>query len=589
MHLRDSIFWSISIICLIMFVNYQNIAKAEIAPIRTWGDLSTIYRERDFNNGMSPSTDWLTVSTINASSYIWHPWFALINGSLSFASNEEASNDAVTSRDEFINGKFQLNLFPTSRFPFTFYANKNKNELDAKLFNRTITNTLIGMRQQYRSLDGKQFYSANLERNKRDDIDQTSFVNDALGFTAGYQLQENKLSGDINYDNTSNSNEDDTTNYALTGRHSYTGKKNLTLENLLSTTQTHSDFINASTDITNNQFSSFLSWQPASRSDLNITGNIRVSNLRQLSEQKNPVLPGNTITRTEQPALNFNQGLIYNFTPRITITESINASQIENNNIGQFSMSESAGISYNSDLVKTVTGYYSWNAGSNINRVHGKFIPTEKTLQLRLGHSLSKDLFLTPAIKIKSNFNQSLGNKVSSIGEDAESLNHSLSLAWSESSTSNSSFVRFLASDVRNYDVAKNKFQLLNLQITNDYRFSRHSHLLVNMTLQKSRVTTSQGVTNSQHGSGQINFVKNRFLNTPELSFKSKLKFSRKKSDNPNDFVISDDSVIDNSWENELIYRIGLFEARLNLAYINNDDEYDRLIKIQLTRRFGDL
>jgi len=571
-----------------MLLSYQSIAKAELPPIRTWGDLSTIYRDQSFNNDMSHATDWLTIATINASSYIWHPWFGLVNGSLSFARDEAEASDETSTRNEYIDGRFDLNLFPRSRFPLLFYASKSQNELDDQVFGRTITNTTVGMQQQYRSMDGRQSYNGRIERNKRDDLDQESVVNDNVGFSARYQLEKNTFYGDIDYNNTSKPNENDATNYALTGRHSYEGNKNLTLENLASTTQTHSDFVNNITDTTNDQISSFLSWRPAGRSDLNITGNFRISDLKQSSEQ---IIPGspNVFTQNEQPVVNLNQGLIYNYNPRITITESVNLNQTKTAGNDLLTGSESAGISYISDSAITSLGYYTWNAAANFIHSHGGNIDSNNFLNNSLGHSLSKDIKLSPTIIVQSSFNQSLGYLIDPASENTDSLNNSITLNWSKSSGKNSSSIRFSASDSRNHGLDENKFQLLNLQISNDYRLSRHAHLFANLTLQDSVVTTQEGTSKSQFFNGQINFINNRFLNIRALRFKSNLKFNQQDSSARDSFVTDDDSASENSWENELFYRIGLFESQLNLDLVKNGNTYDRVIRIQLTRNFGDL
>jgi hypothetical protein len=571
-----------------MLLSYQSIAKAELPPIRTWGDLSTIYQDQYFNNDMSHATDWLTTATINASSYVWHPWFALVNGSLSFTRDTAEASVETPIRNEYIDGRFNLNLFPRSRFPSLFYASKSQNELDDKVFGKTITNTTIGMQQQYRSRDGKQSYNGNIERNKRDGLDQDSVVIDTVGFSARYQLEKNTFFGDIDYNNASKPNEDDATNHTLTGRHSYEGNRNLTWENLASTTQTHSDFVNNITDTKNDQISSFLSWRPAGRSDLNITGNFRISELEQTSEQIVPGSP-NAVTQIEQPAVNLNQGLIYRYNPRITITESVNLNQTKTAGNDLFTGSESAGISYDSDSAITSLGYYTWNAAATFIHSHGSNIDSNNILNNSLGHSLSKDIKLSPTITVQSSFNQSVGYLIDPASENTDSLNHSITLNWSESSRNNSSSIRFSASDARNHGLDENKFQLLNLQISNDYRLSRYAHLIANLTLQDSVVTTEERTSKSQFYNGQINFTNNRFLNIRALRFESNLSFNQQDSSTRDDFVTDDDSASENSWENELIYRIGLFESRLNLDLVKKGNAYDRIIRIQLIRNFGDL
>jgi hypothetical protein len=580
----------IGIIFQTLLMTFHGIADAAEHPVRIWGNLSTVYRERDFNAGNSHASDWQLVSAINASSYIWQPWFALINGSLSFSSNKGESTEQVAIRNQYIDGKFRLNLFPTSRFPFLFYASKSQNDLDAEVFGRTITGTIIGMRQQYTSRNGRQFYRGNIERNVRDDLDQESFVSDSITFVARRRMEDNIIYGDIDFDNIEKPNKDDVTNYSITGRHSFTGNRNLTLENIVSTSQTHNNFINSFSDTKNNQLSSFLSWRPDNRADLNITGNLRIAEFTQLFSRNDLGLTDSDIFRNEQATININQGLIYNYTPKITFTESINGSQIETKDGYQFIGSKSAGINYNADSLATSIGFYSWNSGANINHLHGDNIATEKSLKGRLGHSVTKNIFLTSNIKLQSSFNQSAGYDFKSGKDNASKLNHSVTINWSESSFTNSSSVRFLATDVRIKDINERQFQLFNLQISKDYRISRHIHLFANLTFQKSIVTNNQQTTESQHSNGQLNYINNRFLNISGLSFKTEFRFSKKESTSQKSIVRNNNNLVhDNAWKNGLVYRIGLFESRFNLDYVKNNGTYDRIIKIQISRNFGNL
>lgn len=573
-------------------MSVHGFADAAGRPVRVWGDLSAVYRERDFNAGDIHSTDRLTVATINASSYIWEPWFALVNGGLSFSSDKNggAGIEQPASNNQYIDGNFRLSVFPASRFPFQFYASKNKNELDEEVFGRTIDNTIVGVRQHYTSFDRKQFYSGNIERNKRDDLVQDSFVRDSFTFSARNQLENNVLSGGVEFDNTEKTNEDSEKNYAITGRHTFTGSRSLTIENILSSSQSHNDFISSSSVTANNQLFSFVSWRPGQRPDLSVTGNLRVSGLTQSIEHQTPTLASNSgITSSELAVVNINQGLIYNYNPSVTITESINGTQSETEGVAQFTGSESVGVRYNSDYLKSSMGLYSWHAASNYNRTHGDNVSTGSALNNQLGHSLSKVIVVTSDIKLQSRFNQSAGYDVRTNKDNASTLNHSMTLNWSETGVTNRPAILFLASDTRAKDIDKHQFQIFNLQISNDYRFNRHNHFLVNLTLQKSVVRTGHSLTESKHANGRLNYINNRFVNVMRLSFGSELNFSRKVSDNENGIPTTNDTEYSNSWKNELVYRIGLLSSRFNLDYVKNGDVYDRILKIQLTRNFGDL
>jgi len=559
------------------------------APVRIYGDLTSVYSEREFGNGNSSSKGWLNIATINANSYIWQPWFALISGGLSFATNEQQFNDEEPTQSEFINGKFQLNLFPSSRFPFTLYASQSQNDLTDKLINRTTTSTIIGMRQQYDSQDGRESYNANIERTTRDDFAQDSFVSDIINFSARKRMDENDLSGSIDYATTESPNNNDATNYSVTGRHSYSGSRNLSWENLASSTQTHSDFINNTVDTAENQYSSFLSWRPEDNNKLTITGNFLISDFEQTTEQKDPALLGTIVAKSDRPFVNLNQGLIYNYSPRVTFTQSANLSRSQIGDESQVVASESGSAGYNSESLKTSAGLYNWNTSASVSNTHGDNIESASSVSTQLGHSLSKDFLLTPENRIQSSFSQSIGYSTGTSRRDSSSLNHSATLSWSESTFLNKTSIRLTASDSRSSSEDESKFQLLNLQVTNDYRYGRNTTLLASMTFQKSWIETSGETSTSQNSNGQLNLIQSRLFNTPELTYKSKLKFSTQKSSSNNDSVVDDDSSNDNSWENELVYRVGLFESRFKLDYVKNDDQYDRLILVQLTRNFGDL
>ena len=49
-------------------------------PVRVWGELSSTYRVRESGVDESRDSNLLNTGTIRASSYIWRPWFAQVNG-----------------------------------------------------------------------------------------------------------------------------------------------------------------------------------------------------------------------------------------------------------------------------------------------------------------------------------------------------------------------------------------------------------------------------------------------------------------------------------------------------------------------------
>ena len=163
------------------------------APVNLSGSLSSTYGERSSGGGDNRSSSWLNLAQINASSYIWQPWFALISGSLAFSTSEQKASESPGSKNNNLNGQLQFNLFPSSRFPFTFYASKNQNELKDQLLNRSVTNTVTGMKQQYMSKSGSQSYSGKIQQARRDDFNNNQFVDDTIAFTGRFRFDVNEI------------------------------------------------------------------------------------------------------------------------------------------------------------------------------------------------------------------------------------------------------------------------------------------------------------------------------------------------------------------------------------------------------------
>ncbi len=279
--------------------------------VRMWGDISSTYRAREFDAGESHATEWLNMSSIYASSYIWRPWFALINGGLSYSVDDTSVSGQEPVQDQYASGKIQLDLFPSSRFPFTVYASHSRNELDDAVFGRDISNTELGLTQQYRSKNGRHHYRGNYEHNIRDD-EINSFVSDSLLVSSSNQFTNQVLYGDVQYDRViDDAEQDEAISYSITGRQSYAKNSDFTIENLVSSSVVDNEFVNTTSQAETAQLSSLLSWRPNNRNDLNVTGSLRISELEVKTEQQQDVTV-NEITEQDSATLNINQGVIYN-------------------------------------------------------------------------------------------------------------------------------------------------------------------------------------------------------------------------------------------------------------------------------------
>ena len=556
------------------------------APVRLSGSLSTTYGERSSDGGDSKSSSWLNLAQVNASSYIWQPWFALISGSLAFSTNEQKDSGGPSSQNDATSGQFQFNLFPSSRFPFTFYASKSQNELKDQLLDRVVTNTTIGMKQQYMSKGGRQSYNAKIEQTRRNDFDNDRFIDDTISFTGRFLFDVNEISTNLDYDQLKAPNQNDTKNYTFTTRHSYTGEENLAVENLAASTQSESEFTNNKSLTKTNQLSSFITWKPLNRSDIHLTGNLLLSELEQANTDKVAPINIDPVIRNDQSFVNLNQGLAFTLNDNVSINQSTNINKAGTGEDSSTSVTESGSITFTSDSIDSEIGSYSWDTSANLSYSRDDS-QSATSLGNQIGHALAKDFDVGPEIKLSSSVSQSVSYSTNSLGGDSNNINHSLSVNWHKRIPLHNFNIRMTASDSRNSTDGGTVYQLINFQTGDDYRYGRNTSVNGNLTYQKSWINSDEASSISENLNGQLSLTKQRFLNTPSLLFNSMLNFSVQRSSSNQELVADSESSNDNSWENKLVYQIGLLQAVVNLDFIKSEEGYDQIFTIQITRYFG--
>lgn len=559
------------------------------SPLRIWGDVSSIYRTRDFDAGESTTSNWLNTVAINASSYIWRPWFAIVDGGLSLSVDESDFSDQESVNNKYATGRFRFNLFPASRFPFELYYNQSRNELDDNLLNQDITTTEHGIRQQYRSEDGKHLYRADYKNNTREDGESDKLEGHRLFFSSNNQFARHTIDTDIEFDTVDNRLQDEQADsFSVNGRHSYDVRNNFSIENLVSTSQIENNFIRSISNVKTAEISSILSWRPESQKDINMTASFRLSDL-VFRQDDDAFTPLDESLKTDSATANINQGLLYEYSDNLLFRETINANYTESQNQTLFTGTESIGFSYISDRITTGKGDYGWSVTPTFSNQHGD-TESLQSLDTQLSHSLINKFSFQGRHQIRTNLTQSLGYDFQSSRVDEKSLAHSFSISWTDAMINNQSMVRFLISDSRTQEEEERLFQLANLQYSGFVRFNRYSRLVGNITLQWTNQEDGADRSETTVSNGQLDFSRDRVFQVPRLVFRSKLALSQQQSESEGFLSgLNEGSETDESWENSLNYNIGRLEARVNIDFIKVGGEYDRLFKIQLTRSFGDL
>jgi len=562
------------------------LAAQDSGPVRVWGELSSAYRVRESVDGDSENTNWLNTGTISASSYIWRPWFALVNGSLSLSVEENEDEGQGKSEDEFATGDFYFSLFPTSRFPFRAYYIESRDQFDNNSLRFDIETTEYGVSQQYRSLDGRHNYLAEFENNQQDNSERNNFIAESLLLSADDRIGDHVLETDLKRDTVdSRSSDERAETYSITLDHFYGDTTNWSIENLLSTSATENDFSESSNDIETSQLASFASWHPRNRKDLKLTGSLRLSETRQ--QQQSDDVMATDAGESEAETANLNQGLVYDYSDNLQLSESINANYFEDESRDLFTANEALAARYTSDRVGTGLGDYGWSAGTTYNNVHGD-VEREHSLATQFSHSLLNDYSNAVEYQLRSNLTQSFTYTSQSEREDQKSIDHSYSITWSNTALKQQNLLRLFISDSRSLNRDDDNFQLVNLQYTGANSITRYSQLSGNATLQYSRQQTEGMQSKQTVSNGQLEYRHSRVFQLPGMFFTSLLKLSERQSETER-LIEDNDSATQVSWENSLLYRIGRLETQLDIDFIKIGDDYDRLFMFQLTRSFGDL
>ena len=559
---------------------------ADAQRARFWGSLSSIYSEQTELQSNFTSTNWLNIVTFNAGTYIWQPWFALISGSVSISQTETENNQTVLSTDnETLAGSFQFDLFPTSRFPFTLYASRSELQQDNSSNDGLFTQETFGLKQRYTSVDGKQLYSASFEQQKRNKQDGSVVERQDLDLGATLRFEHHDFISNISHAETFEANRTDRSDSAVSVTHRYSGVPSLSLVSQVSAAELDDQFSTNSTTLDSRQFSSTAIWSPRDLRDLRVNGNFRI--FERDREQINAFNLTATRTRLEQTTMSLSQGLTYRFTDNLTASQSANVTQSESAGVRTEAFSEGAGLTYSSDLVNLSFGDYSWFASSNLSNQHGD-IRSNTSLTNQAGHTLRKTIVINPDFSLDTNFGQNLSYSSSNNARDSGAIGHSASVGWSDSAPLMNTRVLLSMTDSRDLKNDDSN-QLVTLQFTQVSQLDRSSTLNADIRLQRARATTGSGETDARLTTARVSYADNRFLNTPGLIFRSSLNVSDLEPENTDAVNPTREESNDASWENELRYRIGLFESRLSFDYIRSNGQENQIIIIEFTRHFGDL
>ena len=564
-------------------------ARTASSPLRTWGEISSTYRARDYVGIDSQATNWLNTASLYASSYLWRPWFATAQGGLTLSLDQSDFSDQPSEENQYLTGNMGLNLFPGSRFPSQLYYAETRNELDDDLLKRDIETTELSLRQQYRTVDNAHRMLGEYINATRKDPTAADIEGNRVLFSANSQLENHTLGTDLQADTVEDSfQREKSDSYAITARHGYTDQGNFTVDNLVSTSSVENDFVRSVTDIETAEFSSLMSWRPGAARNLSITGNLRLSD--QLLQQTDDLTtPNDESASSDTETANLNQGLIYQYSDALRLRQTINANRIESGDSESVVISEAVGFDYIPERIDLAIGDYGWNIGASYVHDHGD-VDNNNTVNSRFSHSLDNRYTLGEGRRLRTSLSQTLSNRNRQRGFDRSAIDHSFLATWTQSTNVDQAVVSLLLSDSRAKEDDDELFQIVNLQFSGLLRFDRYTQLSGNATLQWTWREDGGDESRDTVTNGRLEYLRNRLYDVPRLVFRSTLTLSRQQSETEQLVgEIIDNEENDESWENSLEYLIGRLETSVNVDFVKSNGDYDRIFKIQFIRSFGDL
>ena len=548
------------------------------------GSLGYTYRS------LSSSSDGDTVSnqlrgTINGRSYLWQPWFATADASLTMTQDGTEFSDSSTNETTIVTGDLNLNVLPRSRTPFQLSYRASDSRIDVTtaasplttLGDKEYTSTRLGLKQSYYTENGDRYQARYDTSNWSTDSGDT-YDDELIGVEMSLLRPRHRLIAKSSFQTTEQSQSDrESENLIVNVDHFYFPSRALRTDTMFSlynfdvistpplNSTNQGDF---TTDLA--QISSFIFWRPENR-PLSVSGGVRVYDLT-----------GTAIGfESNLLSLSATAGMFYQYTKHIRFAASLDVSSTDNNDEQAVASKERGGVLYQSDILDIFSGFtYQWYASGAAQNQNTEDEAIQ-SLTAKLGHDANKLWILGEASTLRLSLSQSANESMQTGDADSsvQRLDHSASLGWDQTNWGGTTLVQLAVRDGRDFGDSESEEQFVNFQAVRNQPIGRSSSLSGNLTIQSvhrkfSSVPGDNTVTTT---TGQINYQHSRIFGIPQLHFLSDLRISKAASDEGNDRA---------EWENRLDYTIGLLDISLSWRMIDTETEDFDLLYLQATRRF---
>lgn len=576
-----------------------------LAPIRYGGTLSLDGRWLRLDDG-SRSSQLLLFNDIEFATYVWQPWFVQLRAGLGLLASRDQQRDADSdpslSRAYASTGRFQLSVFPASRFPFELRAEVSDSRVSGETLGTDYRSHRLSLSQSYRPETGNQSYSLSFDRSRVRNSRGESDTLDAWQATATQQFNDQSLEfAAMLSDNERDDSGERSRLATLTARHSFHPDSAWNVDtlaswNALTLRGGGGDPFDVGSDI--RQISSFATYRPregdalySASSPLYLTGSARLVDAGSES--------GGIGERAQ--AVNATLGLSQDLSRAWRLAASVSGSAVSSSGRSLArAAAANASASWTPEPLELGDWRYAPTLGFTTGATRATSAGERITLGAQASHGVSRDWPIDEGESVSLNLTQSVATvHESARGEDTHALAHSASLYWQSGGGGQSQgFAGASASDARTWGSGNGRFQLVNLQLSRRLQVSRHASWSGHLTWQASRSDTTlidpfDGLPREQSPgwqrfySGALAYENQRVFGVPRLRHTLLLSVNSQQIERraAGDIDAPLERITE-SIESRLDYTIGRLEARLSARSARIEGRTVTSILARVQRRY---
>ncbi len=555
-----------------------------LAPIRYWGNVVYDFREERVA-GVPRVMQNLISTDLNATSYLWQPWVAIVTAGLGI-SVAKVSDSESAGTDTFLTGRVRLNLFPQSRFPFEVRAEHGDTRVDSGAGpSIDYKYTLLSLQQRYRPVESNTQYSMSFDHYRQDATDSGRTTRNALMLDATFQPRPDQTASiGMQWNQNRRSRTGDETRYnTLVARHLYSPNSAMSVDSGANVTYVLDDVGSTQSEVTIVQANSIGFWR-SSTAPLTMTGSVRLFALRVGNEQGNE-------NQSRSVVGSGTLGATYAMTNNLRLSTSLSMTAGKTGDAHIESSVASVGASYDSPTADLGAFSYDWFGGASASHVSGTR-NDGAGFNGQLGHRLSRNFAAIGQSRIGVSVGQSASIQTGAGTDDTRQFTNNASITWGGPTNGASSFARFSVADSRFVDGKRLHFQLMNFQLTRSDSLSRNASFSGTLTWQRTRQSAEEVGTPTEllgdrgfrtSTSADLTYQHERIFSVPRLRFLSQLKVNR---DETLQLIGTPEERESRFWENRLEYRIGRLESRFLVRVGDIDHRRRNLVMWKLIRQF---